>query len=242
MKLGSYPTPAQVYLYAGGIWIDDAFRVEYRKVNEKVPLFGFDETEFSGVAKGHTLVTGNLIINHRYPGYLWTIIKEHLNQRVEVQDNPYVRLAHSLTGASADQRIEIIEQARQLNKLQEVQSVLKAITSGDAYGKISAIHDPVDTVFRDENGKHIPFSIKIYFDKPDFGVYHREIVDIHFTGVSQAISAAAGGGDSSASGRPLFEVYSFFARNVKDVIKPGSSYRSIIEEENRYTPVSPVEI
>lgn len=241
MHLGSYPTPAQVYLYVGGVWIDDAFRVEFRKVNEKVPLYGFDEVLWSGVALGHTLVTGNLILNYRYPGYLWTLVKESLHTDVTVQASPMVQLAHALIGATPEKRIEIIEQARQLNKLQEVQSVLRQITNSAQYRVQDEIEDPVGSVFRDSDGNHLPISIKIYFDKPDYSVYHREIVDIHFTGVSQAMSASASGGDSSASGRPIFEVYSFFAKDVRDKIKPGSNYRSIIEEENRYTPVSSTE-
>jgi len=65
-----YPSPSTVTYYIGSLWIDDIFRVDFqRKVNYQ-PIWGYDSRKYDFVAKGKEIVTGNIIINYRYPGYL----------------------------------------------------------------------------------------------------------------------------------------------------------------------------
>ena len=214
MRMGDYPTPAQVTLYLEEVWVDDAYRVEFRKQNPKTPLYGFDEKYFSNVADGQVLVSGNLVINYRYPGYLWNIIAER-STRMDPEALAHNVFASELLAASPAKKIDMIKEARNNGTLNEVTSVMKKITAKNK-GHYPSAPDLVNQILKDGNGRYKPINIKIYFDKPDRSWYHTEIVDVHFTGSSMTISASGTyGGDSSASGQPLFEVYSFFAKNVK---------------------------
>lgn len=70
-----YPSPSTVTYFINDILIDDMFRVDFqRKVNYQ-PIWGYDSRKFDFIAKGKEIVTGNLIINYRYPGYLRAAIK-----------------------------------------------------------------------------------------------------------------------------------------------------------------------
>lgn len=81
MKLGDYPTPNETKLYINGQWIDDAFRVDHEMSNPKVPIYGYHQRNFSQVADGKVIVSGNLMIHFRYPGYLMYAINDQLTQR-----------------------------------------------------------------------------------------------------------------------------------------------------------------
>jgi hypothetical protein len=74
-----YPSPSTVTYFINDVWIDDMFRVDFqRKVNYQ-PIWGYDSRKFDFIAKGKEIVTGNLIINYRYPGYLRAAIKNSNN-------------------------------------------------------------------------------------------------------------------------------------------------------------------
>lgn len=81
-----YPSPSTVTYFINDILIDDMFRVDFqRKVNYQ-PIWGYDSRKFDFIAKGKEIVTGNLIINYRYPGYLRAAIKaaEESNNAIRV--------------------------------------------------------------------------------------------------------------------------------------------------------------
>lgn len=74
-----YPSPSTVTYFINDVLIDDMFRVDFqRKVNYQ-PIWGYDSRKFDFIAKGKEIVTGNLIINYRYPGYLRAAIKNSNN-------------------------------------------------------------------------------------------------------------------------------------------------------------------
>jgi len=219
MRKGDYPTPAQVSMYLEEVWLDDAYRVEFRKQNPKTPLYGFDEKYFSNVAEGQVIVTGNLIINYRYPGYLWTVIADRM-RRLNPEMGAYTAFAADVLRATPSQRIEMIRQARQAGYLEMTTSVMTRLIGNKSWGTTVEAPDLVNSLLKDSRGHYSPINIKIYFDKPNLAWYHSNIIDVHFTGSSMTISASGSyGGDSSASGQPIFEVYSFFAKDIKPVFQ-----------------------
>jgi len=220
MRNDSYPTPAQVSMYIGNMWIDDAYRVEFRKQNPKTPLYGYDEKYFSNVADGHVIVTGNLVINYRYPGYLWNAIAE-AGEKMYPERGAYVRFAADLLTMSPSQRIDAIREARQkggagLDQISSVMRKIFATPAGSSTRTNVSAPDLVNQMLTDGQGNYNPIDIRIYFDNPQNAWYSQVIRDVHFTGSSMVMSASGQyGGDSSASGQPIFEVFSFFAKNVR---------------------------
>jgi hypothetical protein len=70
-----YPTPSTTKCYVNGIELDDMFRVDFKRNINHQPIYGYDDQQFGFVARGKELVSGQIIINFRYPGYLTAIIK-----------------------------------------------------------------------------------------------------------------------------------------------------------------------
>ena len=223
MRPGDYPTPAQVSLFLEEVWVDDAYRVEFRKQNPKTPLYGYDEKYFSNVAEGQVIVSGNLVINYRYPGYLWNVIADRMT-KIDPQVGAYVAFATDILRATPAQRIDMIREARQKGNIEEVSSVMQRLLGKKNWGTVSKSPDLVNDMLKAPSNKYQPINVKIYFDKPQKAWYHTMIEDVHFTGSSMTLSASGTyGGDSSASGQPIFEVYSFFAKDVTQVYHPRSS-------------------
>jgi hypothetical protein len=54
--------------------VDDMYRVDFQRRISRQPIYGYDDKKFGFVAEGKELVTGNIIINFRYPGYLRNFI------------------------------------------------------------------------------------------------------------------------------------------------------------------------
>jgi hypothetical protein len=72
-----YPTPSSTTYYINEYIIDDMFRVDFNRQVKHQPIWGYDSTKYDFIAKGKEIVTGNLIINFRYPGYLRNVLTEH---------------------------------------------------------------------------------------------------------------------------------------------------------------------
>ena len=61
-------------------------------------------------------------------------------------------------------------------------------------------------------------TLKIFFDIPEASDYHWEVEGVHLVGQAMTISNQAQGGDASASGMPLYEIYSFFGKRITTVL------------------------
>lgn len=214
---GRYPTPAQTSLYINGVWIDDAYRVSYSKTNPLAPLYGYNEEHFSAVALGKTLVTGSLIISYRYPGYLMAAIKNEVSGVKRKRDLAN-EAAAAILRAPATLRVAMLEEARQRGFLDHLESQFTELFAGNGQGSGNKVESPVAN-----SGVDSDTEIKIYFDNPEVAYHVKIIQGVQFSGESMEIDAgAAAGGSSSVSGRPLFEAYSFIAKDVVENIVPGN--------------------
>ena len=70
-----FPTPSTTKCYVNDIEVDDMFRVDFKRNINHQPIYGYDDQQYGFVAKGKELVSGQIIINFRYPGYLTALIK-----------------------------------------------------------------------------------------------------------------------------------------------------------------------
>jgi len=70
-----YPTPTTTTYYVDEYLIDDIFRVDFQRKATEQPIWGYGSRTYDFVARGREIVTGNIIINFRYPGYLRNVIQ-----------------------------------------------------------------------------------------------------------------------------------------------------------------------
>jgi len=225
MRDGSYPTPAQVSVFVGNVWVDDAYRIEVRDQNQLIPLYGYADKEFTAVAQGKRIVQGSLIINYRYPEYLLAAIDGHGHKKVEMESA--VALAHALQNADITERIAILEQARMNGVGKEMREVFTS-----KYLKEVTFNSPEDLRTRFLLERWYPsatslpstmqmdpkreISLRIWFDMQERARYYTSIEGVRFVGRAMTVSNAAGGGDASSSGQPLYEIYTFFAKRIEN--------------------------
>lgn len=220
MKLGNYPTPAQVSVFLGEVWLDDAYRLEVRDNNQLIPLYGYAESEFSAVAQGKRIVNGSLIINYRYPEYLRAAIDGHGRKKVGMDRT--VALAHALRNASVEERIAILEQARMNGVGREMRDVFvdKYVSVSEAFGNVPGLNnygENLPTVLPSSmrTDPNEDLELRIWFDTPNKSRYYTIIEGVRLVGKAMTIrNAANSGGDASSSGQNLFELYTFFARRI----------------------------
>ena len=62
-------------VYIGDVFVDEITYIEYRRVQDKTPLYGYASQLFDGTARGHVLVTGAFSINYKESGYLWATLR-----------------------------------------------------------------------------------------------------------------------------------------------------------------------
>jgi hypothetical protein len=234
-----YPAPASVTYYIGDLLIDDIFRVDFqRKINHQ-PVWGYDSQKYDFVAKGKELVTGNIVINYRYPGYLKIAIKKYAELRSEMEkivntkfgadqlpqyDPTFIK---GFVASNVSQRLEILS-----NKLKSYQ---KGPTSVELINKLKQdlrrnfgtekttpdSIDPGAEQFKSilDYDEIYPFDMNIRYGFQNVtGGYIRKFKDCVVIGEGQTVSAAANGGDDmSSSAQPILEVYTFFAKSVEVV-------------------------
>jgi hypothetical protein len=80
-----YPSPSAVTYYINGLFIDDVFRVDFERKVTHQPVWGFDSQTYDFIARGKEVVSGNIIVNFRYPGYLRAAIKHSKSPLPDIQ-------------------------------------------------------------------------------------------------------------------------------------------------------------
>lgn len=220
-----YPTASNVRCYIDGFHVDEIVRVEVKDQNAKVPLYSHNRAEFDAVANGKLLVTGSIVVNCRYPGYLYTLLKEVRKIR---DTNPVLPTARKKNLAQA------IQDIRAMNTDDLVRYLARA--DRGEFERSSAIVDAIEKVNAGEPDQRLlplniaspiekidPFSMQVNFLDPGSAdvsntTHGLAIFGIHLTGRSRVISNLSGGGDQGGSGQPIVEVYSFFARSISETL------------------------
>ncbi len=204
-----YYTPCNVGIYIGGYKISEAFRVDWDARDSKTPLYGWADDKFTAVSNGRKIVTGRLVINYRHASYLSTAIAEFHDQ-TQPKNN-----AQEVTQADFFNEMSALGPADRVLYLAK----LAAKNYGDAELAMAS----EDSIFKtvgadsDETYKHKnTFDILVtYGDILSDLHIETTIKDAYIVGQSQTISASAtGGGDVSSSGSPIYEIYSFFAKEI----------------------------
>lgn len=232
-----YPSPSTVTYYIGDVLIDDIFRVDFQRKVSHQPIWGYDSRKYDFVAQGKEVVTGNIIINYRYPGYLRVAIEnarltseithvavqQHFDNNISEVDDP--AFLHSIDSMTLSQKAGVLS-----NKILK----LSAATAHGVGSRNQALVDELKSTLRNNYGSEAepdildnlssplddklitPFDLKLRYGFQNVaGGYIRTIKDCILIGESQTISASAGvSNDMSSSAQPILEVYSFFAKEI----------------------------
>lgn len=243
MLLHDYPTPAQTTIFVGDNFLDDAYSVNFEVQHPRVPLYGYNQSFYSQMADGKVLVTGTLIINYRYPGYLAEAIKRYQDfarTRQMAEDIIGSHLGGFPTAGLSDPHpIGVIDlTSRRLNR-DKLRVKLKDLRSTDDPNERTRIiaRSMVNGTFRDvsqlsrllfsedlaettrENPAQIParegnFDIQIAFGDGAGPLRVDILRACHITGMAKSMSSSAHGHAGSVSGAPIFEVYPFVAKRL----------------------------
>ena len=67
---------SQITVWFGDILVDDINSIQWTRVQNKKPIYGYASQQFDAVAKGTILIQGDFSINFRQRGYLSVILDE----------------------------------------------------------------------------------------------------------------------------------------------------------------------
>lgn len=70
-----YFSAADVKIYFGDIWVDEAISLAFQLQEEVMPIYGYNSYTYDSIARGKRLVQGSFAINLTTVGYLQSIIE-----------------------------------------------------------------------------------------------------------------------------------------------------------------------
>jgi len=180
-----YPTPASVTYYIGDILIDDMYRVDFQRRKTDQPIWGYDSKNFDFVAQGKQIISGNLIINYRYPGYLRNVIvkpsiagketKKMVDDRMNAADGTErtLQFFQTISSVSLEEKAKLL--ANEIVRSQNNNNVNKSVNA--KAGSVNTLISQLKSDMRKINGS-IPVEERI----PDTGQntadqFYRSVLD-----------------------------------------------------------------
>lgn len=209
-----YPTSSTAKCLIGGYWIDDVHRIEYKEINGKVPLQGWNQKYIADVADGQCMIQGALTIFYRYPKYLLAAIKE-ATKKMDVpttdakEKSRVVDAINFLRSGSPEDRVKFLANAN-ADQFRLYSELLDVAFSGEINTFASS---PVTMAPSETPGG---FNMRVIYYDGMMPYYAENLVGVYMTGRQKVLSAGTGGGDMGGSGMPLYETYSFFARKLEE--------------------------
>ena len=234
-----YPTASTVAVFLNGLHIDQAYRLDYKDNVPKIPIFGYNDYEFTQVARGKGYVQGMLIINFTVAHYLTLVLNSKANAFVpklynyqppskasnralvgSIEQSLYNELPpeNDSNGKPWTARAEYIATLisnKDSSLKTKVKDALWNFFTKETINANKRRNDdaPIDRELQNpltitSNGT-IGNTIDVYYTDPQASAWFLRFNDVHFYDVSQQISQAGAEGSSE----PLYEIYSFLAKN-----------------------------
>lgn len=231
-----FPTASSVAVFLNGIHVDQAYGFNYKDSIPKVPIYGYNDYEYTKVARGKGIVQGLLVINFIFPGYLsavlnrrqtafvpklynYNIIKDSPSSSAQMGDNISRRLATELPpNISSDDRAARAEYISSLisknpgHKAQVKKTLAKFFnqSSPQDTNLSSTPYFSVPNPLTIETTSNEGNIIDIYFSDPEYATWFVRFNHVEFTETSQQMSQAGAEGSSE----PLYMLHQFIAKNV----------------------------
>lgn len=233
-----YYSGQDVRIYLGNIWVDEIVDLRFQLMENTAPIFGYASYTWDAVAKGNRQVQGSFRINFKESYYLHSIINRLEYGMSKTKEGPITNTKVPTSSITADHLLSTIESVyseKEFDKLatQFEQSLWGKSTSNQAMQKKTNTRsnqsfftpeDSRENIAR--NGLSILLMYGPYTQANSSGKSNesvattaKSITGVHLTGVSQVIDG---------SGQPVFEEYSFIARDLDtnvNLMKDTPSYK-----------------
>lgn len=226
-----FPTASNCAIFINGHHIDLAYKFDYREASQRLPIYGYNDYNFSKMARGRNLIQLSLIINFVHPEYLSYAFTETENKVVFNTNNilgsedlatskksmeDYFR--NNMTQDISDPagratRAEFISKMLddRINRQRYKDALYTNVNSSLLLEKGSTSTDSVAT--HKSGYKNNKSTIDVYYADPSLSIYRVSFLDVNIFDVSQEISQMGLDGSSS----PLYEIYQMYAskREIK---------------------------
>ena len=239
-----YPTASTVAVFINGLHIDQAYQIQYKESANKIPIYGYNDYKFAKVAKARQAISGALVLNFVFPGYLNMVLDKQRQLYAKTPPALYnAGVADSVISQEAlEEDISVLlrtelppntdvesrkARAEYISELIAKPDTRKATKTklfkffgsqdldpgtpadsqiGDGLSRPLVAQEKNMVSPVEHNNSNI--DIDIYYQDTDLSDWYISLKHVHFYDVSQAISQAGAEGSSD----PLYEVYSFIAR------------------------------
>jgi len=214
-----YRGPSNTKVFLGTVWLDDVVSISYNAQHSKEPIWGFRNILFDGVSIGKTLISGQLICNFRYPGYITKVI-EQVRSRNEIS---MLLSKGKVLSTPVDARTYPTTDVKALNAENaqfNIPQLVKDIEKQQAFwwNQNGGAVKPMTPQYEQSAGnlqalKNKKFDLRIVYGRVDDmsnRTFEKLLEDVLIVGEGQEVSMLDGAGDVC-----LYEVYSFIARNVR---------------------------
>lgn len=147
--------------------------------------------------------------------------------RLGTRDN-VLRSIEAIRRGTVDQRVRSLVASHELGFFEQQSTLLNTVFgqfkgSGAANPKFDPLQSPVEMSPDSFFGAGAGLDLRLYYGYiggTSQGVYVTEVLrGVHFTGKRKVVNASTSGGDLSASGQSILEVYPFFARSVDSLVQ-----------------------
>ncbi|RMH18619.1 MAG: hypothetical protein D6698_06720 [Gammaproteobacteria bacterium] len=199
----NFPSGSNVSVFIDGVHIDLSFRLDWKQSQPKVPIYGYNDYEYTKTAPARKVLQGFLVINFVMPGYLTSVILDIQNRRKPRSKQDLSLLPSDLTSANARATMISSILFPSNGRVSDVdKNLLIESLIGEELREPSIVTTPPEDVIT-------PFDMAVYFTDPEEARWYLQIEGAEITDVSQSYNMA---GDQG-SAEPLYETYEFIARS-----------------------------
>ncbi len=219
-----YPTASSVAGFLDGYHIDQLYQIQYKESNNILPIYGYNDRFYSTVAHGKYIVQGVLVINFITPLYLNNILSLTTGTEFVLNTNDKITGLGDVNAVAEKFNRNLKTELPPNGSLDERKA--RASYLANLVGKNKKQSTKLKQVMHQQTTKETnykrSFESSILKNKPNLNldVFYGEssnsirFTNVYFTEVSQIISQAG----SEGSSEPLYEVYSFIAREKQITI------------------------
>ncbi len=98
------PTASSVGIYIEGIELDLAFRLDWKETEPRIPIYGYNDREYTKTVSGRRLIQGFLVMNFIAPYYLTSaIMQREINEQKKFRQEGDILLNELLANATTDE-------------------------------------------------------------------------------------------------------------------------------------------
>jgi len=236
-----FPTASNIAVFLNGIHVELAYGFQYKESIPKIPIYGYNDYEYTKVARGKGIVQGMVVINFTFPGYLTAVLDKtdaaynpklynydlqeasqssREQHKETIRDKLRYEMPPNTTTEDRAARAEFIAaliSPRGLNKNREEtkKALIDFFTPKARTGESTKLVDTEKKLITNpllvETTTPQGNELDIYYQDPELASYFTRFTNVEFTETSQQMSQAGAEGSSE----PLYMIHQFISRSVQ---------------------------